>query len=171
MSNERPLRLMSAVPPQDVIAAFETLGVSHVVWLPDSTLGTWEGALAASRRLRLLRVCREGEAWALAAGLHLGGCRPIVVMQCTGLFESGDSMRNALFDLGVPLYAVVGYRSYLLEGSTDSARLFTEPVLRAWGLDYVLLDTADAAERLIEHCRACRAAGRPGVALLAEGRG
>ncbi|HEX5443322.1 MAG TPA: thiamine pyrophosphate-binding protein [Pirellulales bacterium] len=153
------------------VAAFQTLGVTHVVWLPDSTLGKWEEALADAAAPRLVRVCREGEAWALAAGLQLGGGQPMVVMQCTGLFESGDSMRNALFDLGLPLYAVVGYRSYLLEGSTDSARQFTEPVLRAWGLDYVLLDQPDASQRLVDHYRACRAAGRPGIALLAEGRG
>lgn len=153
------------------LAAFNTLGVTHVLWLPDSTLGTWEEALAGPAAPRLVRVCREGEAWALAAGLYLGGCQPMVVMQCTGLFESGDSLRNALFDLGLPLYAVVGYRSYLLAGSPDSARRFTEPVLKAWGLDYVLLDAPDAAERLIEHYAACRAAGRPGVSLLAEGRG
>ena len=153
------------------LAAFQTLGITHVVWLPDSTLGKWEQALAGAASPRLIRVCREGEAWALAAGLHLGGGQPVVVMQCTGLFESGDSMRNALYDLGLPLYAIVGYRSYLLAGSTDSARQFTEPVLRAWGLDYVLLGQPDAAERIVEHYRACRDAGRPGVALLAEGRG
>lgn len=153
------------------LAVFQTLGITHVVWLPDSTLGKWEQALADAASPRLIRVCREGEAWALAAGLHLGGGQPVVVMQCTGLFESGDSMRNALYDLGLPLYAIVGYRSYLLAGSTDSARQFTEPVLRAWGLDYVLLGQPDAAERIVEHYRACRDAGRPGVALLAEGRG
>ena len=153
------------------LAAFQTLGITHVVWLPDSTLGKWEEALSGAASPRLILVCREGEAWALAAGLHLGGCQPIVVMQCTGFFESGDSMRNALFDLGLPLYAIVGYRSYLLAGSTDSARQFTEPVVKAWGLDHVLLDNDDDSRRLIEHYRACQAAGRPGVALVAEGRG
>lgn len=154
-----------------IAAAFSELGVSHVVWLPDSMLGTWEASLAASRSFSLVRVCREGEAWAIAAGLHLGGRRPMLVMQCTGLFESGDSLRNALFDMHLPLYAVVGYRGYLIENSTDSARRYSEPVLRAWGLDYLLIDRPDKCEALVEHYRACQAAGRPGVALVAEGRG
>ncbi|HVW39259.1 MAG TPA: thiamine pyrophosphate-binding protein [Pirellulales bacterium] len=147
------------------------LGVSHVVWLPDSMLGGWETALSESPDLKLLRVCREGEAWTLAAGLYLGGQQPIVVIQNTGLFESGDALRNVLFDLGLPLYAIIGYRSYLIENSPDSARRFTEPVLKAWGLDYLLIDRAKLAPRLAEHYRACQAAGRPGVCLLAEGRG
>jgi sulfopyruvate decarboxylase TPP-binding subunit len=118
-----------------------------------------------------VRVCREGEAWAIAAGLHLGGRQPLVVIQNTGLFESGDALRNVLFDLRLPLYAIIGYRSYLIENSSDTARRFTEPVLKAWGLDYVLIEPGEEASKLTEHYRACRSASRPGVALLAEGRG
>jgi sulfopyruvate decarboxylase TPP-binding subunit len=151
--------------------AFETLGVTHVVWLPDSTLGTWECALTASSRLQLVRVCREGEAWALAAGLHLGGARPLVVMQNTGFFESGDSLRNVLFDLGLPLYSIVGYRSYLLADSRDTARRFTEPVLAAWGLDHVLVEGPEGLSLFVDHYHACQSSNRPGVALWAEGKG
>src|SRR5580700_7934452 len=144
-------------------------GVTHVVWLPDSLLGTWEPALHATPGLTLVRVCREGEAWAIAAGLWIGGARPVVVIQNTGLFESGDSLRNAFFDLGLPLYALIGYRSYLIEGSKDSARRFTEPVLQAWGVDHVLVKEDDDLPRLTEHIQTCGQAGRPGMALIAEG--
>jgi hypothetical protein len=156
----------------EIAAALVGLGVSHVIWLPDSTLGAWESALTGDGAFQLLRVCREGEAWTIAAGLHLGGRRPIVVMQNTGFFESGDAMRNVLFDLGLPLYAIVGYRSFLLANSSDSARWYTEPVVRAWGLDHVLLDQpGQSTAKLTEHYRACQAAFRPGIALIAEGRG
>ena len=77
---------------QEIVHTLEQLGVSHVVWVPDSTFGTWEADLEASRRLELLRVCREGEAWPLAAGLQLGGQSPLIMMQTTGLFESGDAL-------------------------------------------------------------------------------
>lgn len=156
---------------QPIVAALESLGLTHVVWLPDSTLGTWETALAESEQLRLVRVCREGEAWAIAAGLYLGGARPIVVIQNTGFFESGDAMRNVLFDMELPLYAVVGYRSYLLEGSRDTARKFTEPVLAAWGIDHVLVDSPERLALLADHYRRCQASRKPGVTLWAEGKG
>jgi sulfopyruvate decarboxylase TPP-binding subunit len=154
-----------------IVAAFESLGLTHVVWLPDSMLGTWETALAASERFRLLRVCREGEAWALAAGLFLGGAQPIVVIQNTGFFESGDALRNVLFDMELPLYAIVGYRSYLLEGSRDTARKYTEPVLAAWGIDHVLVDSPDRLSLFVEHYCHCHTSGKAGVTLLAEGKG
>jgi sulfopyruvate decarboxylase TPP-binding subunit len=155
-----------------IVGLLEELGVTHVVWLPDSTLGTWEEALRASKTLRLVTVCREGEAWAIAAGLYLGGANPIVMIQCTGLFESGDALRSALFDYKMPLFAIIGYRSYLSDASMpgDTARVFTEPILRAWGIDYCLVERPEQLEMIRSQHGACRQAGRPGVALIAEGR-
>jgi sulfopyruvate decarboxylase subunit alpha len=154
----------------EIVAELTSLGVTDVVWIPDSEIGPWESDLVASAELRLIRVCREGEAWPLAAGLHLGGRRPIVVMQTTGLFESGDAMRNVLFDLQLPLLAIVGHRSYLVPNSTDSARRFAEPILSAWGVDYRLIASAADKPVLGEHFRVCLASNKPGFVLLAEGK-
>jgi sulfopyruvate decarboxylase TPP-binding subunit len=157
-------------PAEKIVEILVDLGITHVVWLPDSAIGPWECALQGAEALRLVRVCREGEAWAIAAGLYLGGRRPLVMIQNTGLFESGDALRNALFDLGLPLLAVIGYRSALVPNSTDSARRFTEPVLDAWGLDYIVIQTAGELPRMGEHFRKCQAARKPGAVLIAEGK-
>ncbi|MGH7200818.1 MAG: thiamine pyrophosphate-binding protein [Planctomycetaceae bacterium] len=156
----------------EIVGLLVDLGVTHVVWVPDSTLGQWEADLSSSASLQLVRVCREGEAWAVAAGLHLGGARPVVMIQCTGLFESGDSLRNAVHDFGLPLFAIIGYRSYLSDSTLpgDTARRFTEPVLRAWDLNYQLIDEPAKHDLIRQHYLACREANRPGVALIAEGR-
>jgi sulfopyruvate decarboxylase TPP-binding subunit len=154
---------------EEIVVALEELGITHVVWVPDSATGLWEPALDASRRLRLVRVCREGEAWPLAAGMHLGGQTPLIIMQCTGLFESGDALRNVVFDLKLPIYALIGVRNALVPESRDSAKAFAEPMVKAWGIDYVWLRSADDMPKLAEHVRHCRRAGSAGVALLAEG--
>lgn len=153
----------------EIVTTLTRMGVTHVVWLPDSTVGQWETALEQAGELQLVRVCREGEAWPLAAGLHLGGKSPIVVIQTTGLFESGDALRNVLFDLELPIFAIIGARSWLVEGSRDSARRFTEPILRAWGIDYQLIECDEHKPRLPAHYRACQQAGNAGAVLLAEG--
>jgi sulfopyruvate decarboxylase TPP-binding subunit len=154
----------------DVLRQMET---THVVALPDSTLGLWEDDLLAAGTPKLIRVCREGEAWAIAAGLYLAGARPIVMIQCTGLFESGDSLRNAIHDYKLPLFALIGYRSYLSQTMlpNDSARTYTEPIVRAWQIDYRLIDVPEKKPEIVEHYRRCRAAERPGFVLIAEGRG
>ena len=157
------------IPGDQIEKTVSELGTTHVIWLPDTTLGQWEQALETSASCELLRVCREGEAWPLAAGLYLGGKSPLVMMQTTGLFESGDALRNVLFDLGIPLFALIGYRSYLVEGSPDTAKKFAEPILDAWGLQYELINGFNDLPKLVEHYRACQAAGTPGVGLIAEG--
>src|SRR5262245_22219990 len=113
-----------------VTAALESCGITHVVWIPDSHLGTWEDALLQSNTIQLVRATREGEAIAISGGLLLGGARPIVMIQCTGLFEAGDALRNVVHDMKLPLVLIVGVRSYLAHQagrSSDNCPVFTEP--------------------------------------------
>ena len=134
--------------PATAVRHLEAAGFTHVVWIPDSALGPWETTLVSSTQLQLIRPCREGEAIGVAAGLMLGGARPLVVIQCTGLFEAGDALRNVVHDLKLPLKLIVGVRSYraFLDGKTaDNCPAFTEPVLRAWQVPYTVLADADAA--------------------------
>jgi sulfopyruvate decarboxylase TPP-binding subunit len=154
-----------------VAAALRDCGVTHVVWIPDSELGTWESALTSTPELSLVRVCREGEALAVAAGLWLGGKQPIILIQCTGLFEAGDALRNVFHDLKLPLFMVVGVRSWFAhrQGKTaDNCPVFTEPILKAWQLPYTLLDERHGAADLAAAYQQARAENRAGVALFAE---
>lgn len=154
-----------------VVAALRAAGITHVVWIPDSTLGTWNDALAAADGMALIRVCREGEAFAVAAGLHLGGKTPIVLLQCTGLFEAGDALRNVLFDMKIPLFFVLGVRSWLahLQGrSGDTCPVYTEPILRAWGLTYQWGSESSTGADLTEAILRARREQRPGAWLIPE---
>jgi len=154
-----------------IVSALRSAGVTHVVTVPDSTLGQWESAIQASG-IPLVRVCREGEAWQVAAGLYLGGAEPLVVIQCTGLFESGDALRVALHDWQLPLWAMIGYRSYLNQDTLpgDTCLAFTEPILDAWRIPYRLITDPAQIDEIAEHWRVCRATGTPGAALIAEGK-
>src|SRR4051794_26445545 len=156
---------------EQVAGLLSELKFSHVVTVPDSTIGPWDTAIA-KKGIRLVRVCREGEAWAVAGGLHLGGATPLVMIQCTGLFESGDALRNVLHDWKLPLYAVIGYRSFLDQSTLpgDTCLTFTEPVLDAWRVDYRLVTAPSQLDEIRAHYVACRDAGRPGAALVAEGK-
>jgi len=153
-----------------VASLLSELGVTHVVTVPDSTIGRWEGAIEHSGDVRLVRVCREGEAWQVAAGLYLGGATPVVMIQCTGLFESGDALRNALHDWKLPIFSIIGYRSYRDQAKLpgDTCLVFTEPVLEAWKIDYRLVTDPSQLDVIREHFVACRETARPGAAVIAE---
>jgi len=154
-----------------LVEALQGCGVTHVVWIPDSEIGTWEPALSKAPRLQLIRVCREGEAIGVAAGLILGGKSPVVMVQCTGLFEAGDALRNVVHDLKLPLFLVIGLRGYYAfqQGNTrDTCPVFTEPILRAWRLPYKLLLRESTAADIVDAYRQARAEGRAGAVVLAE---
>jgi sulfopyruvate decarboxylase TPP-binding subunit len=154
-----------------VVTALKSCGVTHVVWIPDSVTGRWDAALASDPDLKLVRVCREAEALAVAGGLLLGGRRPVVVLQCTGLFDAGDALRNLVHDLHLPLFLVVGVRSWLAHRqgtSADSCPVFTEPFLQAWRIPYTVLDPDAPAEDLAAAYRKARDEGRAGAVLLPE---
>ena len=157
---------------KEIADLVRSLGITHVVTIPDSTIGQWDPALSAADGVRLVRACREGETWEIAAGLHLGGARPLVLIQCTGFFESGDAIRNTIHDWKLPLYAMIGYRSYLSQETLpgDTCLTFTEPMLSAWQLDYVLVKPPMTTDAIATHYRQCREQGRAGVALIAEGK-
>jgi sulfopyruvate decarboxylase TPP-binding subunit len=154
-----------------VVSALEDCGVTHVVWIPDSEIGRWEPALNAARSLQLIRVCREGEAIAVAGGLLLGGKQPVVLIQCTGLFEAGDALRNVVHDLKLPLFFVVGVRSFFAHQkgtSTDSCPVYTEPILQAWRIPYVWLNPDKGPADLVTAYGRAQAEKRAGAVLLPE---
>ena len=152
--------------------SLEQLGITHVVTVPDSTIGQWQSEIESRASMKVVRVCREGEAWEVAAGLELGGARPLVIIQCTGFFESGDAIRNILHDWKLPIASIIGYRSYLSQETLpgDTCLVFTEPVLDAWKMEYRLLTKPTELGVITEHLAACRAANKAGTILVAEGK-
>ena len=134
-------------------------GVTDVVSLPDNSSAALLGLLRKSGDIRLLSVTREGEAFALAAGLWMGGRNPLVLIQNTGLLESGDSLRGTLSRMRIPVVCLVTYRGYaklarwggpappepspeiLSRPDLDSVAVMTEPTLRAWGVPFDFLHT------------------------------
>jgi len=154
-----------------VAKALKECGVTHVTWLPDSELGGWEPALLAEPSIQLVRVCREGEAIAIAGGLQLGGRKPVIAMQCTGFFEAGDALRNFVHDLKLPLFFIIGVRSYyahLNKSSNDSCPVFIEPILQAWRLPYCLLDNRSSGADLVNAYREAASKNQAAAVLIAE---
>ncbi len=156
---------------QAVVRALVACGITHVVWIPDSTTGAWDHALSNRKDLELIRVCREGEAFGVAAGLLVAGKSPVIVIQCTGLFEAGDSLRNFVHDLGLPLLLIVGlrdYANYVRGKSADTAAVFAERILTAWQVPFTIIAMDAAAEDLALQLRRAQAEGRAAAVLLAE---
>ncbi|GMV03750.1 MAG: hypothetical protein AMXMBFR53_00320 [Gemmatimonadota bacterium] len=171
-----------------VLQALEDAGVTHVVGLPDNTSAPLFDALPGHPTLRLVTVTREGEAFALASGLWLGGASPLVVIQNTGFLESGDGLRGTATRMGAALPFVVTGRGYakmaaaglgpdtertpalLTDPAVDSVALMTEPTFRAWGIPYTVCGPGDDAPRALRRLVAEAGERAHPTALLLTGR-
>ena len=69
------------VHARGIIEEFKKQGVTHVVGIPDNgSRGLYE-VLWEDPEIEVVLVSREGEAYALASGLYLGGKQPLVLIQ------------------------------------------------------------------------------------------
>ena len=135
--------------PQTVLEEMKKNGISHVVWLPDSETNWLYMLMKEDPTLDLIAVSREGQAFSTAAGLSVGGKKPIILIQNTGLMESGDSLRGWGLGLNIPVVIMVGYRGYTRHGvNSDTAATYTEPFLNAFGIQYYLVENDADSERI-----------------------
>jgi sulfopyruvate decarboxylase subunit alpha len=158
-----------ALSPKTVLDQMKKNGVTHVVWLPDSETNWLYLLMKAEPSLRLVGVSREGHACSIAAGIAAGGAKPMILIQNTGMMESGDSIRGWLLGLNTPVVLMVGYRGWTRHGVTqDTAATYTERFLMAFGLSYYLVESdADAARITVAFEEAARTQ-RPVVVLVGD---
>lgn len=144
-------------------------GIEYVVWLPDSETRSMYDVLNSDPRIKLVQVCREDEAIGIYFGLYLGGKEAAVLIQNTGMMNAVDVLRGTVLSLNIPLLLMVGYRGYrgLVEGADriDSAAVYTEPLLKALGIPYYIIDSDEDVGRISEAYRKSRATSGP-VAVL-----
>jgi sulfopyruvate decarboxylase subunit alpha len=159
----------TALSPETVLAEMKKNGVSHIVWLPDSETNWLYLLMKAEPSLTLVGVSREGHACSIASGLAAGGARPMVLIQNTGLQESGDSLRGWLLGMNVGLVMMVGYRGWTRHGvTTDTAATYTEPFINAYGLNYYLVESDADAPRISVGFEEAAKTKKPVVVLVGD---
>ena len=155
--------------PETVLAEMKKNGVTHVVWLPDSETNWLYVLMKAEPSITLVAVAREGLAFSAAAGLHIGGKKPIILIQNTGMMEAGDSMRGWAMGLNIPVVMMVGYRGWTRHGVTkDTAAVYTERFLGAFGINYYLIESNADAPRISVAFEESRKTNKPVAVLVGD---
>jgi sulfopyruvate decarboxylase subunit alpha len=159
----------AALSPATVLEQMKKNGVTHVVWLPDSETNWLFVLMEADPSLTLVGVNREGLAFSAASGIYAGGKTPLILIQNTGLMESGDSMRGWAMQMEVPVVLMVGYRGYTRHGvNTDTAATYTERFLNAFNIQYYLVEQDSDAERISIAFAEAKKTKRPVAVLVAD---
>ena len=155
--------------PETLVDEFRKNGVTHIVTIPDSETNYLYELMKEQDWLDIIPASREGETFAIALGLSVGGKVPVCVIQNTGMMESGDSIRGMAIDAGFPLVMVVGYRGWNRHGVvTDSAAKYTETFLHAMGVNYYLVENDDDAARISTAFEEAKVTNRPVAVLIGD---
>ena len=159
----------AALSPEVVLQEMKKNGVTHVVWLPDSETNWLYLLMKAEPSLTLVGVNREGLAFSAASGIAAGGKTPLILIQNTGLMESGDSLRGWTLGMNVPVVLMVGYRGWTRHGvNTDTAATYTERFLNAFGIQYYLVEDGSDAGRISIAFDEAKKTRRPVAVLVAD---
>ncbi len=155
--------------PETLIEEFKKNGVTHVITIPDSETNYLYELMKEQPWLDVVPTAREGETFAIALGLQVGGKVPVCLIQNTGMMESGDSIRGMALDAGFPLVMVVGYRGWTRHGViTDSAARYTEPFLNAFRINYYLVEQNEDGARISMAFEEARTTKRPVAVLIGD---
>jgi sulfopyruvate decarboxylase alpha subunit len=127
-------------------------GCREVVYVPDNPLSHILAALAASHPVvRATLATREEEAVGIAAGLYLGGARPALLMQSSGLGNTLNAIGSLLVAFQVPVVMIISMRGD--SGEWNAAQVpmgrAVVPVLDALGLQHLSVSRDDEAREAV----------------------
>ncbi|MFQ6026065.1 MAG: thiamine pyrophosphate-binding protein [Dehalococcoidia bacterium] len=155
--------------PETLIDEFKKNGVTHIVTIPDSETNYLYELMKEQTWLDVIPSAREGETFAIALGLIIGGQNPVVLIQNTGMLESGDSIRGMAIDSGFPMVFVVGYRGWNRHGAiSDSVARYTEPFLNAMRINYYLVEADTDSPRISMAFEEAQKTRRPVAVLVGD---
>ncbi len=94
-----------------VCAGVHAAGSRHVVYVPDNPLSHVLRILADRYPdIQTTLATREEEAFGIAAGLYLGGVRPTVMLQSSGLGNALNALTSLLLPYQIPVLILISLR-------------------------------------------------------------
>ena len=112
---------------------------------------------------------REEEAFGIASGLYLGGRRPAVMLQSSGLGNSLNALTSLVIPYQIPMLVVISMRGDAGEWNAAQVPMgrAVPPICDALGLPAVTIERHDETEAIVRHIGETAFSTRlPGVCLL-----
>ncbi len=131
-----------------VCAGVYASGIRDVVYVPDNPLSHVLRAFQAGYGdVRLVLATREEEAMGIAAGLYLGGRRPAVLLQSSGIGNSLNAMTSLLLPYQIPIVMIVSLRGDAGEWNAAQVPMgrAVRAIFDAIGVPHSTVESAGAA--------------------------
>lgn len=151
-------------------AGLSAAGSRHVVYVPDNPLSHVLRALAADYPdVRTTLATREEEAFGIAAGLYLGGHRPAVLLQSSGLGNSLNALTSLLIPYQIPVVFIISMRGDAGEWNAAQVPMgrAVRPILDSIGIPHATAESAETTASIVQAVTQTAFGTRmPGACLL-----
>jgi len=148
-------------------------GINFVASLPCTAFAEVIPAVASDPAFIHVEVSTEADAIGICAGARLGGKRPALLAENSGLLLASYALRNLENFGGIPMLLLLDYRGGF--GESDGHWYFpagsaTLPVLEALQIPYEIVESdAHIRESILRGASTAEASRRPGAVLIGAG--
>ncbi len=113
---------MNSKAALEVLEALQESGINFAACLPDSAFKEVYEPLSQQNKLTYIQVANEGDGVGICMGAWLGGYRPALIMENTGLALASYALLRGPIAFGVPILLLVAHR-----GGFHDERWFSVP--------------------------------------------
>src|SRR5947199_5833274 len=149
--------------------ALKNCGIRLVSALPETWLVHLVRMADDDPDMTLVRLAKEEEGVGISAGAHFAGVKSAMLMQNHGFLASVNGIVSFAQLFRIPLLMLISYRGNFGERDPWQTQggAATEPILRALGIPYAVLDDpATVAKRITEAQTLAYASLHPAALLL-----
>jgi len=162
---------MLAVARAAAIEGLVGAGVDFVSGLPDGWQRDLHEAIEGDERFTYVPVCNEGVGFSVCAGAWMGGRRPVLIMENSGLRVASEYIARISLGTGVPVLLMLSYRGDI--GETEHwgipHGIVAEPLLGALRIPYQVVRQPDELRQAITRAQRLAQAQLHPAAVLVSG--
>jgi sulfopyruvate decarboxylase subunit alpha len=151
-----------------IYSALKDCNIRLVSALPETWLVHLIRLADEDPKMILVRLAKEEEGVGISAGAHFGGVKSAMLMQNHGFLAAINGIVSFAHLYKIPLLMLISYRGTFGERDpwqTQGGNV-TEPVLRALGIPYSFLDSAETVKKRIQQAHTLAESSLQPVALL-----
>lgn len=146
-------------------------GIDTVVCLPESTMRPLFDMVRNDDSFRFISVTNEGEGASIAGGAWLGGRRPVLMMENSGVRMACESLARLGLTFGIPVFMIMSHTGAI--GETKHWAIphdqTMEPVLDALRIPYHIVRSNDEIKEMIKRANQHISTSSHHVALVMSG--
>jgi sulfopyruvate decarboxylase alpha subunit len=157
---------------ETALAALKVSGVDTIVHVPDKVVNEILIRAEADPSLMVIAMSREEDAVGVVCGLYIGGRKPVLLMQNSGLGNATNALASQAIPYLNPVVMLVSQRGGLGEWNPVQVpmQMASRPLLEALGIEHVSVVRPDDVDAAVRGAVKTAYDGGRSVAVLLDGR-